>query len=228
MPFSLRAGNVRKAATALPKYDACNHDDAAMNKTRFEAFSDGVFGIAATLLVLGFTLPLLRDPNSNHDLTRALIGLWPNLLAYGLSFGVIGIMWQNHHALFRFVRRIDRTVTLLNLLLLAGTAFIPFATGVLGSHPTLAAATFLYGVTLTFCSTMYNLMLNRLVRTNAFGSTLSPANVARTVRAYRVGWLGYGAAMLLALVAPVVSFAAYLAIAAYYLIPHGVDADIEG
>lgn len=199
-----------------------------MSKTRFEAFSDGVFGIAITLLVLGFVLPELRQPATNHELTRALLRLWPNLIAYALSFGVIGIMWQNHHALFRLVRTIDRTTNLLNLMLLGGTAFIPFATSTLGSHAGLSAPTFLYGVTLSYCSTVYNLLLGHLVRTRAFESSVTGARLRSTTRAYRTGLAGYMLATLLSLVAPLVSFAAFLSIAAYYLIPRGVDADIDG
>jgi len=196
-----------------------------MNKARFEAFSDGVFAFAITLLVLGFVLPEMANP-SNRELTGALLRLWPNLLAYALSFGVIGIMWQNHHALFRLVDRVDRTSVFLNLLLLGGTAFIPFATNTLGSHPTLPSAPFLYGLTLSYCATVYNLMLAHLVRARAFADWVGSYTVAATVRAYRVGWAGYVAATLLALVFPVVSFAAYIAIALYYLVPRGVDADI--
>jgi uncharacterized membrane protein len=197
-----------------------------MNKARFEAFSDGVFAFAITLLVLGFVLPELHPPD-NRALALALFHLWPNLLAYALSFGVIGIMWQNHHALFRLVDRVDRTTVFLNLLLLGGTAFIPFATNTLGSYPTLTASTFLYGIVLTYCSTAYNLMLAHLVRARCFAPAVPPRTIAATVRAYRVGWVGYVAAMLLALVLPVVSFAAYVAIALYYLVPRGVDADIS-
>lgn len=196
-----------------------------MNKARFEAFSDGVFAFAITLLVLGFVLPEMTNP-SNHALTFALLRLWPNLLAYALSFGVIGIMWQNHHAMFRLVDRIDRTSVFLNLLLLGGTAFIPFATNTLGAHPTSPAATFLYGLTLSYCATVYNLMLVHLVRARAFAGWVKAQTVAATLRAYRIGWAGYVAAMLLALVLPVVSFGAYIAIAIYYLVPRGVDADI--
>jgi uncharacterized membrane protein len=197
-----------------------------MNKARFEAFSDGVFAFAITLLVLGFVLPGMRDP-TNLEVTRSLLHLWPNLLAYALSFGVIGIMWQNHHALFRLVERIDRTTVFLNLLLLGGTAFIPFATSTLGSYPTFKASTFLYGLTLSYCATIYNLLLAHLVRRWAFTPSASVATVTSTVRAYRVGWAGYAVATLLALVLPVVSFGAYLAIALYYLVPRGVDADIR-
>ena len=197
-----------------------------MNKARFEAFSDGVFAFAITLLVLGFVLPEMRHP-SDLDVARSLLGLGPNLLAYALSFGVIGIMWQNHHALFRLVERVDRTTVFLNLLLLGGTAFIPFATSTLGSYPAFKASTFLYGLTLTYCATVYNLLLAHLVRRRAFSPSVNAGTVASTVRAYRIGWAGYAAATLLALVLPVVSFGAYLAIALYYLVPRGVDADIR-
>jgi uncharacterized membrane protein len=197
----------------------------AMNKSRFEAFSDGVFAFAITLLVLAFALPQ-PHLSTNRELTTALLAMWPELIAYALSFGVIGIMWQNHHALFRLVERIDRTTVAWNLLLLAGTAFIPFATRSLGEYPTMHASAFLYGLVLTETATCYNLMLNHLIRVGAFQERVSNAMIAATVRAYRVGWAVYAGATLLALLLPVASFAAYVAIAAYYLIPRGVDADI--
>ena len=197
-----------------------------MNKARFEAFSDGVFAFAITVLVLGFALPELREP-SEGELTAALLRLWPNLVAYALSFAVIGIMWQNHHALFRLVARVDRMTVFLNLLLLAGTVFIPFATGTLGSYPTMHASTFLYGLTLSWTATAYNLMLMHLVRSKAFLPSVTGATISATVWAYRIGWCGYAAAALLALWQPLVAFAAYLLIALYYLIPRGVDSDIE-
>jgi uncharacterized membrane protein len=196
-----------------------------LNKARFEAFSDGVFAFAFTLLALGFVLPGLRNP-SNRDLTVSLLGLWPNLIAYVLSFAVIGIMWQNHHALFRLVRRVDRMTVFLNLLLLAATVIIPFATTTLGSYPTMPASTFLYGLVLSSCSTFYNLMLMHLVRSHAFAPEVEPETIAFTVQAYRTGWIGYVAATILALAVPILSFAAYLAIVIYYLVPRGVDSDI--
>jgi uncharacterized membrane protein len=197
----------------------------ALSKSRFEAFSDGVFAFAITLLVLGFTLPAVQVA-SNRALSAALLALWPNLIAYALSFGVIGIMWQNHHALFRQVERLDRATVFWNLLLLGGTAFIPFATITLGRYPTMSAAAFLYGLALSTTATCYNLMLNHLVRARAFHSTVSEKSIAATVRAYRTGWVVYGAATLLALVLPVLSFAAYLIIAIYYLVPRGLDSDV--
>jgi uncharacterized membrane protein len=195
-----------------------------LSKSRFESFSDGVFAFAVTLLVLGVVLPGSRYA-SDHALTAALLRLWPNLIAYCLSFAVIGIMWQNHHALFRLVERIDRKTVLLNLALLAGTAFIPFATSTLGSYPTMQASTFLYGGVLLCCASANNLMLAHLVRRQAFGDVVDAA-IAQTVRAYRNAWATYAVATLLALLVPIASFAAYVAIAFYFLMPRGVDADL--
>jgi uncharacterized membrane protein len=193
-----------------------------VSKTRFEAFSDSVFAFAITLLVLGIAIPALPAP-SEDALRAALISRWPDVIAYALSFAVIGLLWQNHHAIFRLVDRIDRRTIAYNLLLLAGIAFIPFATSTLGAYPTLHASTFLYGMVLTYCSIMFNLLLRHLVVHGAIQADISAA----TVRAYRIGFAVYVLATLIALLFPVASFAAYVAIVGYYLVPQGLDADID-
>jgi uncharacterized membrane protein len=197
-----------------------------VNKSRFEAFTDGVFAFAITVLILGIALPAFHAPPSEGEFTRALLELWPNVLAYLLSFAVIGIMWQNHHALFRLVAHVDRRTVFLNLTLLAGTVFIPFATSTLGAYPTMRPAAFLYGLTLTWTSVAYNLLLEHLTRSGAFGSQVTPQTVRATTLAYRVGLITYVVATLVSLVAPIVSFALYLLIAGFYLVPRGADADL--
>jgi uncharacterized membrane protein len=98
-----------------------------MNKSRVEAFSDGVFAIAITLLVL-----TLAEPTNYKDLTHQLVSRWPSLAAYVVSFAVIGIMWLNHHSLFSNFERIDRGLFYLNMLVLLTITFLPYPTGVLG------------------------------------------------------------------------------------------------
>lgn len=196
-----------------------------MSRTRFDAASDGVFAIAATLLVLGLALPPFRLAGEGR-LESALIALWPNAVAYALSFAVIGIMWNNHHMLFRTVERIDRSTWLLNLLLLGITAFIPFATGVLGEYYTMRPAAVLYGLTLVAASITYNCLLHYLIGKHAFRSFVTAQAVRQTVFHYRVGLAVYVAALVLAFFAPLVSFALYWAITLYYMFPRGVDADL--
>jgi uncharacterized membrane protein len=193
-----------------------------MNKIRFEAFSDAVFAFAITLLALGFVLPARNAP-TNHQLSAALLRLWPNLIAYLLSFAVIGLLWQNHHALFRHVQRVERWTVFWNMLLLAATVLIPFATTTLGSYPTMPASAFLYGMVLSTCSTFFNLMLMHLARSKAFDDEVDNTAIAVTLRGYWAGWGVYVAATLLALALPIVSFAAYLALVVYFFIPRGAE-----
>jgi TMEM175 potassium channel family protein len=95
---------------------------------RLETLSDGVFAIAATLLVLD-----VRE-TPGGDLTHGLLHAWPSYLAYAISFLTIGIMWINHHAVFRQIGRVDRTFLALNVLFLMVIAFLPFPTRVLAAH----------------------------------------------------------------------------------------------
>ncbi|KUJ67704.1 hypothetical protein ACZ90_25930 [Streptomyces albus subsp. albus] len=102
-----------------------------MNESgRVEAFSDGVFAIAITLLVLEIKVP----EHQGDGLWRALGDQWPSYAGYGVSFLVIGIMWANHHAAFSHIVRVDRTLIFLNLLLLMVTAAIPWPTSLVAEY----------------------------------------------------------------------------------------------
>jgi uncharacterized membrane protein len=99
---------------------------------RLEAFSDGVFAVAITLLVLNVGAGLSTS-KSGH-LPQALLRQWPEYLAYLISFLFILIMWTNHHTLFRYIRRSDHTLLLLNGLLLLFITLVPFPTGLLATY----------------------------------------------------------------------------------------------
>ena len=90
-----------------------------LGKGRFEAFSDGVFVVAVTLLVLEVHLPATLSPSpSEAEQWRSLVQIWPQYLVYAASFATIGIMWLNHHALFRYIERITHGMIVANLVLL--------------------------------------------------------------------------------------------------------------
>jgi uncharacterized membrane protein len=199
-----------------------------MNKPRFEAFSDGVFAFAITLLILNISLPdeLKRHAPTEAELTHALLALWPTLLAYLFSFAVLGIMWQSHNAMFRLVERIDRKTIFLNLLLLCVTVFIPFATSLLGNFMTTRPATILYGCTLTASAICFNILLRHLVVSKAFYAHVDSRVVKNTTRAYRFGLITYFLGIIVAFFSPIASFTMYVIVAAYYVFPRGVDADL--
>jgi hypothetical protein len=99
---------------------------AHRDTVRLVAFSDGVFAITITLLVLE-----IRPPGNYNRLLHGLLALWPSYLAYVVTFLFIGQVWANHHVMFDHIRVADRLVLLLNTLLLMVVAFLPFATSVL-------------------------------------------------------------------------------------------------
>ena len=94
---------------------------------RVEAFSDGVFAIAITLLILEIKVPKLSHDSPPAALARALLDLWPSFLAFLLSFFAILIMWINHHGLFNMVRRVSPGFLYANGFLLLFVSFVPTA-----------------------------------------------------------------------------------------------------
>jgi uncharacterized membrane protein len=128
-----------------------------LSKGRLEAFSDGVFAIAITLLVL-----TIAQPTDYRDLGSQLWERWPAVAAYVVSFAVIGIMWVNHHAVFSAVERVDRPFVYLNLALLLTVVFVPYPTGVLGEALSrdegARVAAVVYSVTMTINACAWSAM----------------------------------------------------------------------
>jgi uncharacterized membrane protein len=105
-----------------------------VDRTRLEAFSDGVFAVAITLLALNIAV---AGPGPGHPkLTDQLASHWPAFVAYAISFFTIGIIWVNHHALLRSVKAVDRTLLFLNLVLLLFVVLIPFSTATAAEYLT--------------------------------------------------------------------------------------------
>ena len=113
---------------------------------RLQFFSDAVFAIAMTLLVIDITVPEVKNA-SGKTLWIALVEDWPALLAYALSFLVISLSWRGHHNKFRFIKRYDARLISINLLLLFFIAFVPFPTSVLSEYGDVAPAVVLYAAT---------------------------------------------------------------------------------
>lgn len=103
---------------------------------RLEAFSDGVFAIAITLLILEIRVPHVGEGGEHASLANALFQLWPSYGAYLLSFVMIGIYWVNHHAFMRLFTRTDHGFNLLHIFFLMCISFLPFPTAVLAEYLT--------------------------------------------------------------------------------------------
>ncbi|MGA2469923.1 MAG: TMEM175 family protein [Solirubrobacteraceae bacterium] len=185
---------------------------------RLETFSDGVFAVAITLLVLG-----LKVHAPAGQLTAKLAAAWPYYATYAVSFLTIGIIWMNHHAQFDRIERADRTLMLLNLLLLLCVTVIPFPTGLLAGHfsaPSdqhIAAAVYagtLLAMSLAFFSTYI-----WATRAKLFRESIAARHTGYLLRRNGAGMLGYVAALAVAFVSAPVSLALCGAVAVYYIHP---------
>jgi uncharacterized membrane protein len=169
-------------------------ESAQKETARVEAFSDGVFAIAITLLVLEFKVPRLGHDASGADLLSALRELWPSLVAFLLSFGAILVMWISHHGLFRMVRRVDTPFLYVNGFMLLMVTFVPFPTAVLAEylgHPGEHVAAAFYCFTFVFTGISYQLWWWTANRRRLLHEHVSPEHVARIWRSYRGGFVVY-------------------------------------
>jgi uncharacterized membrane protein len=190
---------------------------------RVEAFSDGVFAVAITLLVLNIHVPDNNRLLLDSEFWGYLGGQWPELLAFVTSFATIGIMWINHHRLFTHIKHVDTNLLAFNLLLLLVIVFIPFPTALLAQYvhyPQYHAAALLYSATNIFLAICFNLLWRYASRENRLLDKRSdPRAVQAITNQYRFGPLFYVAAFILAIIYVPASIAANLLLAIFFALP---------
>jgi uncharacterized membrane protein len=206
-----------------------------VDSRRAESFSDGVFAVAITILV--FNLLPIADKTAGTAGTvtltaRHLAHYWASYLAYVVSFLTIGIMWLNHHQMLAQVRKVNRTMLVLNLFLLMGIVAIPFPTALVADHLTGADGG---GGQATVAAVTYGLVM--IVISISFGGTwvymashqeeLGTRRHVHTPRLSMVrftgGNVGYVAGTLIALVSPVAALIIFGLLGVYYLFEHLPD-----
>lgn len=205
--------------TSVPEHSRDPHEQRLSETGRVEAFSDGVFAIAITLLILE-----IKVPHSDGDqLLRDLAAQWPSYFAFLGSFVTIGVMWINHHRLFKLIDCCDNRLLFLNLLLLLGVTWVPFPTAVIAEHighQGDRTAALLYAISFFIIAVFFNVLWRHAT---TGGRLLAPTSdreeVESITRQYRFGPLWYGIAIGLALWSASASVAACLILALFFAIP---------
>jgi uncharacterized membrane protein len=180
-----------------------------MEKSRLEAFSDGVFAIVITLLILD-----IRFPDVEYSQFAAtLVSVLPRILAYVMSFIIIGLYWVTHHNSMHAMKKTDRGFLWLNILLLLCVSFIPFPTSLLGRYPYQAGPIIIYGITLITCNAVGYIMLVYVhYRPHLAIPEFSDKYLRRHTPVYAVVNGAYLCAILLAHPFPLVSYLIYIAV----------------
>jgi uncharacterized membrane protein len=191
-------------------------------KTRTEAFSDGVLAIAVTLLVLDLRVPA-ADTLHDSSLAAALAREWPSYAAYVTSFLIIGIIWVNHHGVFQLIGRVDRVTLFLNLLLLMTVVAIPFITSLMSEYllaggRNARTAAVIYSAVMLLMSGAFAALYTYVARHPALlAEGVDPVAVrASIVRFSTVGTGLYVLTLLIALVSAPVCLLAQFLIGLYY------------
>jgi TMEM175 potassium channel family protein len=184
---------------------------------RVEAFSDAVFAIAITLLILEIKVPTQDQGHLADQLRRQ----WPSYLAFITSFAYIGIMWINHHRMFTHIRKCNDMVLALNLLLLLGVTVVPFPTAVLAEHlsgPDRGTGAVLYNATFVFIAVAFNLLWRYAVARRLLDESVQ-ASAANISRQYLVAPVMYTGCLVLAWFNVRASLMANFALSIFFALP---------
>jgi len=185
--------------------------------SRIDAFSDGVFAIAITLLILEISVP---HAGVEGSLWTGLVALWPSYLAFALSFFVILVTWVTHHDLMRLVRATTRPLQLANGCALLYVTFIPFPTAVLAANlggSEVSTAVAFYCGTFVLGSGAFNLLVATIARGQLFRPEVDAQTIGRIRRGYRITFVIYVATTLMALVTPLLALALNVAVRLHLL-----------
>jgi TMEM175 potassium channel family protein len=190
-----------------------------VSTSRLEAFSDGVFAIAITLLVLEIDIPSAESSDLWHQLTE----LWPAFAAYLVSFMVIGIIWVNHHGVIDHLRRTDRGVLYLNLALLLTVGFLPYPTAVLAEHLNTGAdeevAAAFYSGAMTMMGLAFGALWVYITRhRELLGVELTDDEVRTATRRFTLGNPFYALAIGISFVSPAAVLVIIAGLALYYAV----------
>ncbi len=182
-----------------------------MNKSRLEAFSDGLFAVAITIMVLALTVP-------ENETVGALGRLVPIFLSYVLSYIYVAVFWINHHHLLAATRRINSAVLWGNLHFLFWVSLIPFFTAWVDENHAAPVPVAAYGIVLMMCFVAYRLLEILLIR--AHDSDAAIARALRPGRRERPTIIAFAVAVLMSAVHPYISLGVYIVIAALWMMPH--------
>jgi uncharacterized membrane protein len=193
--------------------------NAKLRTGRLEAFSDGVFAIAITLLVLEIAVP----EGSGADLLGAFLAQWPSFLAYLVSFATIGVTWLEHAAITQYLDSVDSMFIRINLLLLLLVSFLPFPTGLVAEYiedlDAERVATTIFGINLALISVVVSTLWRYAVGHQLVRPDAADQEVELLTKGLTPSLAGYVVLIFLSLFFPVVAVIGYLLIAILLLVP---------
>lgn len=197
-----------------------NHSTGYFSKTRVEAFSDGIFAIIVTLLVLEIKVPEIHQENSTSELLKALTHLLPKFISWIISFMILCVVWVNHHRIFEQLKGVTHGTFWLNANLMLWCSFVPFPTALMGDYMDNSISLSIFGVVMAMVAMSFTFMRFHLLRNPASLQDSTDVKHFRvaTTRSLFFGPLLYLAGASLGFIHPYLALSIYIFIPIYFII----------
>lgn len=192
--------------------------EGELRLNRIEAFSDGVFAIIVTLLVLEFKVPALNDPTSTGELAQHLLEALPKFLSWLISFIILCQFWLNHHHVLGLARHANYAAVWLNSIFLMFQSFVPFPTAMMGEYPTNPLAVSFFGVVMAFNTVIFIILHAYIVR-RLLKPELAGLRSPDFVRQAIIGPLSYALGAAGAWLSVYIAFVIYAVTPLFYIVP---------
>lgn len=190
---------------------------------RIEFFSDAVIAIIITLMVLEIKLPKIEDDATSSDIFRQLAGILPNILAFLISFAVLGVYWVNHHQFYNAIDYTDWKLLWYNLHFLFWCSLIPLTTALLAEHYDKPAVTLLYGMNMLTSASAFGLMHAHTMRNGLFIAHISPRILRRIKKVNILSLSLYVISIFAGYISVYISIAIFALVPALYFYPQEVE-----
>jgi uncharacterized membrane protein len=189
-------------------------------KSRVEAFSDGIFAIIITLLILEIKVPHIESPESINELTENLLHLAPKFIAWVISFLTVAVIWVNHHRIFESIKHINHAVFWLNANLLLWVSFIPFPTALMGDYPNNKLAVSFFGLSSLMMGIAFLIFRIYMWKHPEITNDLSEENLRQGVRNVLIfGPTLYLIGTATTWIHPYIAFTFYALVTIYFMLP---------
>ena len=202
-----------------PSQDTDDRAEVLSSDRRITSLADGVFAIVMTLLVLGVRVPEVPEEEIADRLMLEVLHLWPQIVAYVVTFLVLGIYWIGHHTQFHYMRRVDRTAIWINILFFMGVCLVPFTTRLVSAYPGQEVAVVLYALNLTVINLLLLLHWRYAARARLLKAEAGPRQIRSATRQILVGVSVFSAAIGVAFLSPRASLAVILLVPVLHILP---------
>lgn len=188
------------------------------SKSRVETFSDGVFAIIITILVLELKVPHLQNPDSVGELAAALLLILPKFFSWIISFFMICVVWVNHHRIFESITHITYRIFWYNAYLLLWCGFIPFPTALVGDYPNNKLSLFIFGIVLSLMGFGFVFLRRTILREHLLVSNVPEHDFRKdNFKSFFFGCVLYFIGALAAWLHPIISLIIFALIPFYFI-----------